>query len=92
MTRRALGQFIAQKREAAGKSQREVAEELGYQTSQFVSNVEQGKAPLPIDKIKAWARSIKADSREIFQMVDRVRSAEDREVFNASRAVSNEQS
>ena len=86
MTRRALGQFIAKKREAAGKTQAEVARELSYATSQFVSNVEAGRAPIPIDKIKAWARAIKADSREIFQFADKVRSAEDREVFNASRA------
>lgn len=84
MTRKAFGLFIKTKREAANKSQADVARELGYSTSQFVSNIERGAAPLPIFKIKAMAKAIDADAKELFQLFDKVRSTEDYEEFKDS--------
>lgn len=38
-------------REKAGMTQREVADELGYTTPQFISNVERGRCRYPIEKL-----------------------------------------
>lgn len=38
-------------REKAGLTQRDVADELGYTTPQFISNVERGRCRYPVEKL-----------------------------------------
>jgi len=48
----ALGVYLAEKRQAAGLTQREVADALGYSSAQFISNFERGIATPPLPKLK----------------------------------------
>lgn len=47
-----LGNFLKQKREQAGLSQGDVAEKLGYSTSQFISNWERGLSGPPLKVLR----------------------------------------
>ncbi|MEK2647425.1 helix-turn-helix domain-containing protein [Bdellovibrio sp. BCCA] len=66
-----IGEFLKQKRIAAGLSQADVAEKMGYSTPQFISNWERGVSHPPINALKKLAeiytipyRSLKSDFRE----------------------------
>lgn len=56
--RRDLGKFLARARIRAGHTQRDVSEELGYDTPQFVSNWERGASMPPMSKAIADAIGI----------------------------------
>ena len=47
-----FGRYLAEKRVAAGFTQREVADTLGYSSAQFISNFERGIAVPPLAKLK----------------------------------------
>lgn len=49
--REEIGYHWKNLRERAGMTQREVAEELGYTTPQFISNVERGRCRYPVEKL-----------------------------------------
>lgn len=50
-----LGNFLKDKRAAAGLSQADVAKKLGYSTSQFISNWERGLSTPPVSVLKILA-------------------------------------
>lgn len=50
-----LGNFLKDKRSAAGLSQADVAKKLGYSTSQFISNWERGLSTPPVSVLKILA-------------------------------------
>ncbi|KYG63703.1 transcriptional regulator [Bdellovibrio bacteriovorus] len=50
-----LGNFLKEKRSAAGLSQADVAKKLGYSTSQFISNWERGLSTPPVSVLKILA-------------------------------------
>ncbi len=64
-----LKNYLQQKRKAAGLSQRDVADKLGYQTPQFVSNWERGVAYPPVKDLKTIANLYKVSAEEIFQYI-----------------------
>lgn len=66
-----LGQLIQQKREEAGLSQYDVAQRLGFSTAQFVSNFERGISRPPARCLKALARMIRIDSKQLTVMYKR---------------------
>ena len=79
-----FGERIKKAREAAGLSQREITDALGWSSPQFISNVERGLAHLPPHCIPAVARMIKIsesvlidDLAEIYRQkcVDAVKKA-----------------
>lgn len=47
-----FGRYLADKRTAAGLTQRQVADTLGYSSAQFISNFERGIATPPLPKLK----------------------------------------
>jgi transcriptional regulator with XRE-family HTH domain len=47
-----FGRYMAEKRVAAGYTQRQVADTLGYSSAQFISNFERGIAVPPLKKLK----------------------------------------
>lgn len=57
-----FGIFLKEKRIAAGLSQMAVAVELGYTTSQFISNWERGLSKPPIKMFKKIAKLYKIEA------------------------------
>ena len=64
-----LKDYLQQKRKAANLSQRDVADKLGYQTPQFISNWERGVACPPVKDIKTIANLYMVSAEEIFQYI-----------------------
>lgn len=52
------GRYVAQLRKSRGLTQRELAANLGYAYWGFVSQVENGIAKVPPDKIRQWANAL----------------------------------
>lgn len=63
-----LGKYLKDKREAAGLSQKEVADRLGYTTPQFVSNWERGVSQPPLKTLKKIGEMYKVSSDELFNI------------------------
>ncbi|MNT25317.1 helix-turn-helix protein [compost metagenome] len=61
--------FLKKKRSLAGLSQKEVSEELGYSTPQFISNWERGMSTPPMTAIKKLALLYKISMDEIFELL-----------------------
>jgi len=80
MTRREkLGKFLKAQRKAAGVTQRQIAEALGYSSAQFISNWERGISQPPLESLEQLAKLIKVDARKLLRMAvnnvgDRFRS------------------
>lgn len=64
-----LAQFLKEKRTSADLSQKDVAKQLGYQTSQFISNWERGISQPPITVVKKLAGIYKVPAKEMFDAV-----------------------
>ena len=64
-----LGSFLQQKRQAAGHSQWDVSEKLGYSTAQFISNWERGVSAPPINILKKIAQLYNTSADELFEVV-----------------------
>ena len=62
-------QFIKTHREAAGLSQGDLADKLGYITPQFISNWERGVSFPPVSSIVKISKIINCDSVELFEIV-----------------------
>lgn len=45
-----LANFLKVKREESGLSQKQLADQLGLKSGQFISNVERGTCSMPLDK------------------------------------------
>ncbi len=69
--RTTLGRFIRANRTKAGVSQVELAEHLGYTSSQFVSNWERGHSTPPFDALPRIADFLGLDEREIVAAVEK---------------------
>lgn len=78
-----LGNYLAEKRQEAGLSQREVSLALGYSSAQFISNFERGIAAPPLKKMKILSKMYKLPVREV---VDLLIDAEREIVITALRA------
>lgn len=78
-----LGNFLKDKRTAAGLSQADVAKELGYTTSQFISNWERGLSTPPIEVLKVLADMYEVNPDSMFKAV--LESAINRVTLNLKR-------
>lgn len=56
--RREGGRWLKELREAAGLSQRQLAERIGVEYLTFVSQIESGRGRVPPDRYKAWAEAV----------------------------------
>lgn len=63
-----LADFLKQKRVAAGLSQRDVADKLGYSTPQFISNWERGVSHPPINALKRLGELYKVSAEDLFEV------------------------
>ena len=57
------GDYVRGLREAAGLTQLDVSSSVGFQYYTTVSQVERGKTRLPPEKMRAWAKALRADER-----------------------------
>jgi transcriptional regulator with XRE-family HTH domain len=62
-----LGGFLRQSRVKVGLSQKDVAVELGYKSSQFVSNWERGLSSPPIGTFRRLCSLYQTSETEMFQ-------------------------
>lgn len=83
-----LAQFLKQAREKAGLSQRQVADELGYQSAQFISNWERGISSPPLKTLKRLGDLYRVQAEALYEIMleDTLRRVEDnlhREFYGA---------
>jgi len=64
-----VGLFLKEKRVAAGLTQRQVSDHLGYESPQFVSNWERGECLPPPQKLKKLIKLLHIPADEIIQMI-----------------------
>lgn len=64
-----LGNYFKIKRLALDLNQREVSEFLGYNSPQFISNVERGMCQLPMKAIRKLITLYKLDVYEVFDII-----------------------
>jgi transcriptional regulator with XRE-family HTH domain len=63
--RRGAGRWLRDRREAAGLSQRQLAELVGVEYYTFISQLETGRGRIPPDKFTIWARALGMEPREL---------------------------
>jgi transcriptional regulator with XRE-family HTH domain len=63
-----IGKFIKVRRTELGLSQNDLARALGYNTSQYISNIERGLASIPFAKIQEMASLLKVDYRHLLNL------------------------
>lgn len=67
MKKTLLAELLAEKRIAANLTQKEVAEQLGYETAQYVSNWERGISQPPVQSLKKIAYLYRTSAQELFE-------------------------
>lgn len=63
-----LANFLKNARAKAGLSQKEVANRLGYETPQFISNWERGISAPPVSSIKKLAHMYGVSAEKMFEL------------------------
>lgn len=69
--RREGGRWLRERREAAGLSQRQLAERVGADYYTFISQLETGRGRIPPDRYVAWAKALEMDPKVFVRMVMR---------------------
>ena len=69
MTMNKCGNFLKKCRETQGLSQKDVSAQLGYNTSQFISNWERGLSQPPIPSLRKLAKLYKIDAEVLFNVI-----------------------
>jgi transcriptional regulator with XRE-family HTH domain len=64
-----LAQFLKEKRVGMGLSQKDVADKLGYSTSQFISNWERGVSHPPLHTLRKLSDLYKISADEMFSVL-----------------------
>jgi transcriptional regulator with XRE-family HTH domain len=67
--RRSLNTFLKEARSKAGLSQKDVSDELGYTTAQFVSNWERGLSTPPGRTLRKLAKLYKVGAEELYDVL-----------------------
>ncbi len=79
-----LARFLRRKREGRGLSQNNIAEALGFSSSQFVSNWERAISSPPMNSLPLLSRLLRIKEYEIAGILMRITKAEVRENFYKS--------
>ncbi|WP_413578545.1 helix-turn-helix domain-containing protein [Bdellovibrio sp. HCB290] len=69
MRKATLGDYLKTTREAAGLTQADVSNALGYSTPQFISNWERSLSAPPVNAIKRLGQLYKIDANEMFEVI-----------------------
>jgi len=64
-----LGQYLQNKRQAAGLTQMQVARKLRYSSPQFVSNFERGLCSPPMKNLRTLVKLYDIDARELIDLI-----------------------
>lgn len=64
-----LAEFLKQAREKAELSQRQVADELGYQSAQFISNWERGISSPPMKTLKRLGELYHVSAEDLYEIM-----------------------
>jgi len=64
-----LARFLKEKRVLSGLSQKDVAEKLGYSTSQFISNWERGISHPPLNTLRSLSELYKIKPEDMFDVL-----------------------
>lgn len=64
-----IGKYLKQCRVAIEASQKDIAKEIGYTSSQILSNIECGKQNVTVKKLKKVVKAYKADPNQIFNLM-----------------------
>jgi DNA-binding XRE family transcriptional regulator len=67
--RREGGRWLKECREAAGLSQRELAQLVGAEYYTFISQLETGRGRIPPDRYQIWAEALKIPPKDFVQNV-----------------------
>jgi DNA-binding XRE family transcriptional regulator len=67
--RREGGRWLRQCREAAGLSQRQLAELVGAEYYTFISQLETGRGRIPPDRYQVWAQALKIAPKEFVRNI-----------------------
>lgn len=65
---KSTGLYFRKMREAQGLSQAEVAERLGYKTSQLISNWERGLCSPPLNQLYTLVKLYKLNKKEVIDI------------------------
>ncbi|MDC9581903.1 helix-turn-helix transcriptional regulator [Xenorhabdus sp. PR6a] len=100
MSKNVIGDFLTAAIIASGKSQAQIAEEVGYSAHNNISMLKSGKMLFPPEKIPAFAKALNLDEGILFRVVMQARypdifgiytrnsdvlSADEAQVLNAYR-------
>jgi len=64
-----LAKYYVNCRHRAGLSQMDIARHFKFTTAQFISNVERGIVPIPMNRLKSWLKLIKADPTTVYMLM-----------------------
>ncbi|MEJ7805265.1 MAG: helix-turn-helix transcriptional regulator [Telluria sp.] len=64
-----VANYISAMIDLSQKSQKQIAEEVGFAKPNMITMIKQGKTKLPIGKVGALARSLGLDPQHLFKMV-----------------------
>lgn len=62
--RREAGQWLKERREAAGLSQRDLSAKVGIEYYTFISQIEAGRGRVPAERYEAYAKALGVNPRE----------------------------
>lgn len=65
----AVAHLIRTSRQTSGLSQKQLADELGYTSSQFISNWERGISSPPLDKLEEICNLLKITPKQIIEAI-----------------------
>jgi transcriptional regulator with XRE-family HTH domain len=68
-----IGKIIQKARSKKGYSLADVGKLLGYRYGNFIGMIENGKSPLPLEKIPAICEALDLDAKELFKRVMEIR-------------------
>ena len=64
-----VGKYLRKCREKAGATQKEVSKYLGYNSPQYISNVERGVCGPAVDKVDAWCECVGASKKLVLRLM-----------------------
>jgi transcriptional regulator with XRE-family HTH domain len=67
--RREGGRWLRDMREAAGLSQRQMAERVGAEYYTFISQLETGRGRIPPDRYRDWAMALGVEPRDFVREI-----------------------
>lgn len=64
-----IAEYISQQIAFCGKSQKDIAEEMGYTKPNIITMFKQGKTKIPVNKVPAFAKAIGVDQIHMLRLV-----------------------